>query len=98
VSAPPIDTNEQYTLKELNAMRDDLAKVVFVREQIKAWETRGREDAERDVYAPPFKDQVASLAEHVYCMAWARKRDKLGRAERDAGDATIIDCGAYPPR
>lgn len=74
------------TLKDLNAERDERAKKVFTRDQIKAWEEKGRADAERDEYNPPTILDLA-LSEHVYCMAWSRKRDKLGRAERDAAEA-----------
>lgn len=74
------------TLKDLNAERDERARGVFTSVQIHAWEAKARADAERDVYTPPTVLDLM-LAEHIYCMAWCRKRDKIGRAERDAAEA-----------
>lgn len=73
-------------LKAINAERDEKAREVFTTTQIHNWEAMARLDAENDVYAPPKPEDLA-LGQHVYCMAWSRKRDKLGRAERDAAEA-----------
>ena len=69
----------------MNALRSKEAEEKFVREQIKAWQRQAALDAGSDYYRPPVG--LDRLAEHVYCMAWARQRDKDGRAERDAAEA-----------
>jgi hypothetical protein len=74
------------TLKELNEERRERALGVFTSAQIHAWEWMARRDAENDVLQPPSHDDLL-LGEHVYLMAWSRKRDKIGRAERDAAEA-----------
>ena len=81
------------TLKDLNAERDERARGVFTSTQIHAWEAQARADAERDVYQPPRLLDLM-LAEHVYIMAWSRKRDKLGRAERDAAEQATASTKA----
>jgi hypothetical protein len=74
------------SLKELNEEKRERALGVFTSTQIHAWEGKARRDAEMDVYAPPTMQDLL-LGEHIYCMAWSRKRDKIGRAERDAAES-----------
>jgi hypothetical protein len=74
------------TLKDLNHEKLERARGVFTSAQIHSWEAKARQDAEADSYSPPLTPDLL-LGEHVYTMAWCRKRDKLGRAERDAAEA-----------
>jgi hypothetical protein len=85
-------------LKELNANLSKHAESVFVHEQRKAWENKARADAEAKVYQPPclFAGDdlyaarfIADLANHVYTMAWSRRKDRLARMQRDAGDEKL---------
>lgn len=85
-------------LKELNGDLSALAEGVFVHEQRKAWENKARADAEAKVYQPPVLfdgDELyaarffANLANHVYTMAWCRRKDRLARMQRDAGDESL---------
>jgi hypothetical protein len=82
--------NTMMTLNELNAERTKQAEQFFHPQVLKHWRDVAKGDAMKDQYDPIRYEFLNELATHVYTMAWSKKRDELGRAERDAGDATLL--------
>lgn len=80
--------NKMTTLNELNAERTRQAENFFHPQMMKHWRELAKEDATKDEYKPLVPD-LSALAIHVYTMAWCKRRDELGRAERDAAEGLV---------
>ena len=83
---PTLDRAAKFgkTADEIAAEKLERARGIFTSAQIHNWESKAREDAEVNKYAPPSPEELL-LGIDVYQLAYSRRKYKIAKAKREAG-------------